>query len=147
MFLCIVVVTKRQMKVARENRLRRHRDREFTENMTATLRKNLSESMATIERGFRFDSQESMERYGKACDYLVYCCSEYMFGNHREFSHIIKPYRDQCYSNAYPFVDWRNGSYQHIPGTDLAEEIAKAEKIVVQKQQEEFERRQHSNMY
>lgn len=142
MLICVVIVTILNIETAREDRLKEERNRATAER----LRKDLPNLMADIERGFQFDSQPSMERYARACENLVYCCSYYAF-EREPLCSIVEPYRKQCYAVTYPFVDWRNGKYEYIPGTDLGEEISKAMKERSKEINEERERKQRYNSY
>lgn len=66
------------------------------------------------------------ERYGKACDFLVYAFSTYY--SIPECTEIAKKHRHKCYARTYPYYAWssRSFQYEYVPGTELAEELQKA---------------------
>lgn len=87
------------------------------------LQRELSKWMDTIRKGYNTNSYESMDNYSKACDNMIFYCAKYFYIP--QLSDIVKPYKSECYSSSYSILKYVNGSYVHVSGTDLGEEIHK----------------------
>ena len=142
LLICVVVVTPKRLKTVRAERLQQESRRAYLAETEKRLRETLPREMAIIRQGFRHDSPESLERYGRACDNLIHDCSWYCV-NEKSLDHIVEPYRKECYSRTFPFVDWRNGKWTYIPGTELAEEIRKSTDQYAKEWQENMNRKLH----
>ena len=142
LLICVVVVTPKRLKTVRAERLKRERHRTYLANMEKHLRESLPQNMAIIRQGFQYDSQESLERYGHACDNLIYTCS-YFLVNEQSLGRIVEPYRKECYARTFPVVGWRSGKWTYIPGTELAEEISKSTEQYSKERKERMEQNLH----
>lgn len=102
------------------------------------LEQNLSNAFNTLNTAST-STPEGVERYGKACDFLLWAFSAYHSAP--ENSAVISKYRHLCYARTYPFYRWTNGRYQYVPGTELAEEIQKEFRRVTEEREVLFNKK------
>lgn len=137
---CTIIVGIKQSKVVKAERLASEGRRKYLADTEKRLKESLPREMAIIRQGFRYDSPESLERYGRACDNLVHMCSYYMV-NEQSLDRIVAPYRKELESRTYAYVDWRGGRWTYVPGTEIAEEIHKSMMKLSQEKREQMERK------
>ena len=84
------------------------------------LERELPLLMNTIRNGYNSKSVESVEKYYKACDTMIFYCAKYFYIN--DLRNIVNPYKNECY--LYTFLKYENGSYKTTT-TSVGEEIHK----------------------
>lgn len=80
-------------------------------------------------------TKEGTERYGKACDFLVYAFSPYY--SIPECTEVAKKHRHKCYERTHPYYAWnsRTFQYEYVPGTELAEEVLQARRLATEERE------------
>ena len=103
------------------------------------VRKTLESAVATIRRGYDSRSVESMRAYEEACSNLIYFCGERACDP--ALRTVTDPFRKACYERTYTVLVHRNGHYEPLIGTELAEEIQKKMRQAAKERQADYERR------
>ncbi len=103
------------------------------------VRKTLESAVATIRRGYDSRSVESMRAYEEACSNLIYFCGERACDP--ALRTVTAPFRKACYERTYTVLVYRNGRYEPLIGTELAEEIQKKMRQTAKEQQAAYDRR------